>query len=100
MIVDKIEWPEDQLDYLDNFTIKVTKVSYGGFFNHWEADLSFSEDGKYCEVTAPTMGGAIDEVMDYLYDTAYEWTKDDANNPGHNTDTPSNFNDSIRKQLG
>lgn len=79
--MDKIEWPEDQLDYSDYFTIKVTKVNYGGFFNHWEADLSFSEDGFYCSVTAPTMNGAIDEVMNYLYDTAYEWTKDDANRP-------------------
>ena len=79
--MDKVEWPEDQLDYSDHFTIKVTKVNYGGFFNHWEADLSFSEDGFYCSVTAPTMSGAIDEVMNYLYDTAYEWTKDDANKP-------------------
>jgi len=96
----KIEWPEDQLDYSDHYTIKVTKVNYGGFFNHWEAELSFAEDGKYCEATAPTMGGAIDEVMDYLYDTVYEWTQADANNPGYNADTSSNFNDSIRKQLG
>jgi hypothetical protein len=78
--MDKIEWPEDQLDYSDSFTIKVTKVNYGGFFNHWEANIEFSDTNEYyCEVTAPTMGGAIDEVINYLYDSKYEWTKDDAN---------------------
>jgi ribosome-associated translation inhibitor RaiA len=75
----KIEWPEDQLDYSDSVTIKITKVNYGGFFSHWEADLHSKSQDIYCEVTAPTMGGAIDEVINYLYDSKYEWTKDDAN---------------------
>lgn len=80
LLMDNVEEPEDQLDYSDHFTIKVTKVGYKGKFNHWEADLSFSDDGWYCSATAPTMGGAIDEAMNYLYDTSYEWTRDDANN--------------------
>lgn len=75
----KIEWPEDQLDYSDSYTIKVTKVKYNGKFTHWEADLIFPNDGKYCSVSAPTMHGAIDEVFNYLYDVDYDWTKDDAN---------------------
>jgi len=75
----KIEWPEDQLDYSDSVTIKITKVKFDNKFTHWEADLSFAEDGFYCSCTAPTMQGAIDEVMNYLYDSVYEWTKDDAN---------------------
>lgn len=77
--VDKVEWPEDQLDYSDSYTIKVTKVKFDGKFTHWEADLSFSDDGKYCSVTAPTMQGTLDEIMNYLYDYNYEWTTDDAN---------------------
>ena len=75
----EIEWPEHQLDYSDHYTIKVTKVKFDGEFTHWEADLIFPDDGKYCSVTAPTMAGAIDEVLNYLYDDNYEWTKDDAN---------------------
>lgn len=72
---------DDTLDYSDYFTIKITKVKFDGEFAHWEADLSFSSDGWYCGVTAPTMGGAIDEVMNYLYDSVYEWTKDNKNKP-------------------
>jgi hypothetical protein len=78
-MIDKIEWPEDQLDYSDSFTIKITKVKFDGDFTHWEGDLSFADDGFYCGVTAPDMASAIDEVMNYLYDSVYEWTKDDAN---------------------
>ena len=78
---DKVEWPEDQLDYSDSYTIKVTKVKFDDKFTHWEADLSFSDDGYYCGVTAPTMQGTLDEIMNYLYDCNYEWTTDDANNP-------------------
>jgi hypothetical protein len=77
--MDKVEWPEDQLDYSDNCTIKITKVNFNGKFTHWEADLSFPDDGFYCGVTAPTMAGAIDEVMNYLYDVNIDWTTDDAN---------------------
>lgn len=76
---DKIEWPEDQLDYSDSYTIKVTKVKFGEEFSHWEADLVFLDDSKCCFATAPTMAGVIDEVLNYLYDDNYEWTKDDAN---------------------
>lgn len=84
---DQSEWPENkdiwpentEIDISDFYEIKVTKVKYMGNFTHWEAEISFSEDGLYCAATAPTMGGAIDEVMNYLYDSVYEWTKDDAN---------------------
>jgi len=69
----------DQLDYSDSVTIKITKVKFDDKFTHWEADLHSESQDIYCEVTAPTMGGAIDEVMNYLYDSVYEWTKDDAN---------------------
>lgn len=87
-MADKIEWPENkdiwpentEIDYSDFYEIKATKVKYLGEFTHWSAELSFAEDGWYCEVSAPTMGSAIDEVMNYLYDSVYEWTKDDANN--------------------
>lgn len=75
------ESSEDKLDYSDHFTLKVTKATYNRKFNHWEADLSFSDNEWYCGVTAPTMAGAIDEAMNYLYDESYEWTKDNANNP-------------------
>ena len=68
-----------ELDNSDYFTIKVSKIKYNGEFTHWEADLSFSKDNKYCGVTAPTMAGAIGEVINYVYDSVYEWTKDDAN---------------------
>jgi len=77
--MDKAECPEDQLDNSDYYTIKVSKVKYKGEFAFWDAELSFSKDGYYCSCTAPTMAGAVDEVMNYLYDSVYEWTKDDAN---------------------
>lgn len=77
--MDKIEWPEDQIDYSDEITITITKVKYKGEFIHWESLLHSSDGELHCEVTAPTMGGAIDEAMNYLYDMRYEWTKDDAN---------------------
>lgn len=80
-VMDKIEWPEDQLDYSDSYTIKVTKVNYGGFFNHWEADIHSESQDLYCEVTAPDMASALDEVLNHLYDRRYEWTRDDANQP-------------------
>lgn len=76
---DKVEWPEPQLDYSDSFTIEVTKVKFDREFTHWEGMLYSSDGELHCEVTAPTMGGVLDEVMDYLYDRRYEWTKDDAN---------------------
>ena len=69
----------DQLDNSGYYTIKVSKVKHNGEFAFWDAELSFAEDGYYCSCTAPTMQGAIDEVMNYLYDSVYEWTKDDAN---------------------
>jgi hypothetical protein len=80
--MDKVEWPEDQLDYSDSITIKITKVKFGGEFTHWEAKIEFSETNEYyCEVTAPNMVGALDEVMNYLYDSVPEWTRSDANKP-------------------
>lgn len=72
---------EDDLNYSDSYTIKVTKVTYGGNFTHWEADLSFSDDGWYCGVTAPTMNGAMDEIFSYLDEVKRGWTEDDANRP-------------------
>ncbi len=73
----------DQLDYSDSVTIKITKVKFDDKFTHWEAKIELSETNEYyCEVTAPTMEGALDEVMNYLYDSVYEWTKDDANDSG------------------
>lgn len=81
-MTDKIEWPEDQLDYSDNFTIKITKVKFNGEFTHWESSIDFSNTNEYyCEVTAPNMSGALDEAINYLYDSKYEWTTDDANEP-------------------
>lgn len=73
-----IEWPEDQLDYSDSYTIKVTKVKYNGKFTHWESTVVKDNNG-WCETTAPTLGGAIDEAINYVYDTFHEWTRDDAN---------------------
>jgi hypothetical protein len=70
--MDKVEWPEHQLDYSDKFTIEVTKVNFDKEFTHWEAMLHSSDGELHCEVTAPTMGGVLDEVMDYLYDRRYE----------------------------
>jgi hypothetical protein len=78
-MIDKIEWPEDQLDYSDSFTIKITKVKFDGKFTHWEGDLSFANDGWYCGVTAPTINGVLDELYNYLYDSTGDWLKDDAN---------------------
>ena len=75
----EIEWPEQQLDYSDSFTIKVTKVNFDREFTHWEGMIHSSDGELHCEVTAPTMGGVLDELLDYLYDRRYEWTKDDAN---------------------
>lgn len=73
---------EDKIDYSEGYDIKVTKVKYKGNFIHWEAHLHSFDGELDCEVTAPTMGGAIDECLDYLYDMRYEWTRDDANNRG------------------
>lgn len=69
----------EKLDYSDSYTINVSKVKFNGKFTHWEGDLSFSNDGWYCGVTAPTMGGVIDELLNYLYEVDYQWTKEDAN---------------------
>lgn len=77
--MDKIEWPEDQLDYSDSITIKLIKVKFNGKFTHWESSLYSSDNELFCDATAPTMGGAIDEALNYVYDMRYEWTRDDSN---------------------
>jgi hypothetical protein len=75
----RIEWPEDQLDYSDSITIKLIKVKFNGEFTHWESSVISSDNELFCDITAPTLGGAIDEAIDYVYDMRHEWTKDDSN---------------------
>lgn len=66
-------------NYDDNVTINLTKVTFDGEFTHWESEIIIDQGELYCQTTAPTIGGAIDEAIDYLYNMKHEWTRDDAN---------------------
>ena len=71
-----------ELDFSDQYIIKLTKVKIDGRFTHWEIDAGWTQLEGWVEGTAPSAVGALDLAIDYMYegpDSNTRWAYDDAN---------------------
>lgn len=74
---------DDELDYSDSITIKITKVKYLGEPSHWEFDMVNADWEDIASGTAPTFHGVVDMAVDMASNRNDlddpEWSRFDAN---------------------